>query len=88
MAAAQGSLLVPGCSKDQVMSEVKTLVEGFRKEFFRGRGAVKRTREGEPNKPTGPQIYGKHKKSSKVPLRISAETVPLGTLQDWRSAYL
>ena len=88
LAAAQGSLPVPGCSKDQVMSEVKTLVEGLRKEFRRGRGAIKRTITGEPNKPTAPRIYGKHRKSSQVPLSISAETIPRGTLPDWRSAYL
>ena len=70
LAAAQAPPPVPGCSKEAVMSEVKTLMEGFRKEFFRGWGAIKRTRDGEPNKSTAPWIYDRHKKSSLVPLRI------------------
>ena len=63
-------------------------MEEFCKEFSRGRGSVKRTRDGMPNKPTAPRIYGRHKKHHYVPLEVSLESVPLGALMDWWSTYL
>ena len=85
LAVDQGSLTIPGCSKDLVMSEVKTLVEGLLKKNQRGRGAVKRTITGELSKPTAPRIYTQ-KKSGQVPLCCNLEAIPLGVLHHLYSA--
>ena len=82
----QGSLTLPGCSKDLVLAEVKTLVEGLLKKNQRGRGAVKRTITGEVSKPTAPRIYTQ-KKSGQVPLCCNLEAIPSGALRQWRNAY-